>query len=486
MGKRQHAINEMVYHVHGMSDGDKVAFVQFMSKYRSCKSLVNMFRAFDSTDLNSEPKGLIKRIIEDQNGNAYKNFHRFKKKVFEFELSTKRLDYFKKYDPHFYYFMCLKKEILASEMLTERNAYHTSIQVLKETFKKAGQFEFLGLQKDCLRDMEQFSKYSGQQRLEKRYADQHASFSIQFERFESINKLFEKWVFGMRCCANHHTLLEKEASADFYRYHSEWQLRNVLWMAQFLDAKVLFEKKENRRSLFNSNALKRELYLRPGLYPASFRLSVHLLILENLWYLKKFSLIERYSRKLLNLDHFPAYQRIPMLQYFLCYFLWIRKFEMIELIMSDLDSDMAYGHFDSFQARARLVELSSYFLLGDFRKCLSYLNRENRLNYLDCQHSEFDMRCIELLSLLELGEELLYQDKLESLRRYISRNDELKTDLYVASINNVLKKNKSLNSQELKIYHELMSKRSIFDLRWVIIRLILSYLMRHQSNKRRA
>ena len=469
MGKRQDAIDEMVYHVRRMSDGDKVAFVQFMSKYRSCKSLVNMFRAFDSTQPNSSPKGLIKRIIDDKNGNAYKNFHRFKKKIFEFELSTKRLDYFKRYDPHFYYFMCLKKEILASEMLTERNAYHISIQVLKETFKKAGQFEFLGLQKDCLRDMEQFSKYSGQIRLQKRYADEHASFTIQYEQFEEIKKLFENLVFGMRCCAVHKSVTNTDASSVFHTYHKKWPLRNAIWMARFLDAKVMFEQNEHHRSLINSNALKRELNLRPGLYPASFRLSVHLLILENLWYLKKFKLIERYSRKLINLDHFSAYQRIPMLQYFLCYFLWIRKFEMIDLIMSDLDADMAYGHFNSFQARARLVELFSIFLQGDYRRCLMYLNRENRLKYLECHQSEFDMRCIEILCLSEVDEDLLLFDKLESLRRFISRNSDLKTDMVVKSISDAIMRKKTLNAQELKMYHTLMSKRSIFDLRWVII-----------------
>jgi hypothetical protein len=141
--------------------------------------------------------------------------------------------------------------------------------------------------------------------------------------------------------------------------------------------------------------------------------------------------------------------------------------------MSDLDNDMAYGHFESFQARARLVELSSHFLRDDFRKCLSYLNRENRLSYLECHHSEFDMRCIELLSLLNLEEDLLFRDKLESLRRFISRSEELKSDMYVASITNALRKNKAMNSEELKIYHELMSKRSVFDLRWIIIQSIV-------------
>ena len=267
--------------------------------------------------------------------------------------------------------------------------------------------------------------------------------------------------------------LNENASETFYNYHRQWKLQNVLWMAQFLDSKILFEKEEYQDSLFSSTALKRELNLKPGLYPASFRLSLHLLILENLWYLKKFKLIERYSRKLLHLDRFPAYQRIPVLQYFLSYFLWIRKFDMIELIMSDLNSDMAYGHFNSFQARARLIELSSYFVKGDFRKCLSYLNRENRLNYLDCQYSEFDMRSIELLCLLELEEDLLFQDKMESLRRFISRSEALKEDSYVSSFISVLRKNKVLESQELKIYHELMAKRSVFDIRWIIIQSIV-------------
>ena len=83
MGKRQDVVSEMTYFVHRMSDSDKVAFIQFVSKYRSSNSLVSMFKAIDLWDPKTEAKGLIKRIVKDQNGNAYKNFHRFKKKVFE-------------------------------------------------------------------------------------------------------------------------------------------------------------------------------------------------------------------------------------------------------------------------------------------------------------------------------------------------------------------------------------------------------------------
>ena len=463
----------MVHHLRRMKDADKAAFVRFVSKYRSSKSLVHMFRAFENADPSTPFKGLLNSIQSNPNGKAYKTFHRFRKKVFEFELSSKRLEYFRKIDPHHYYYIYLKKEILAAEMLTERNAYHISIQLLKETLKRAQQYEYLDLQRQCLKDLVEFSRYTGHPRLESKYSKEFNEISNSLAEYEGLCGVFEKAAFGLRCCAHHVQQLKSGDADAFFNYDRTWPMKKAVWMGEFLVARTAFHRMKYRQSLFHANALKRELNLRPGLYPATFRLSIHLLILENLWYLKKFKLIGRYSRKLLRLDHFPVYQRIPVQQYFLHYFLLQGNHEMINLLLEDFNLEHTYRHFPHFMARARVVECASFFQKCEYHSFLACLNRNFSERDLDCAHLNFTLRCLEVISLRKTGDDILALDKLECLRRFISRHDILKNDDFCQASFRILKNEGIRETIQMTTLHKAVLKTSVYDLHWITVQWIL-------------
>ncbi|MEQ9063637.1 MAG: hypothetical protein RIE58_05640 [Vicingaceae bacterium] len=481
MGKQHLAILEMIYHIERMKDSDKVALVQFLGKYRSNKTLVNVFRSLENALPGKPYCGVLKTVLEKPNSAAYKNFHRFRKKLFEFELTVKRLDSFRRYDPQSFFHITLKKEILAAEMLTQRNAYKLSIQLLRDTLKRAEQYEYLDLQSDCLRDLVEFSRISGRPRLEAAYNKEHFQIKGLHAQFEELRKKFEDGVFGMRCCAFHLPVMIQNADQAYVHFNTKHQLKKIEWMGKFLKAKEVQRYYNYQESLFLCTRLKREMNRHPGLCPAFLRVTLHILVLENLWYLKKMQLIEKYSKKLLRLDHVPTYQRIPVLLYFLHYFLWIQRFEMIELILLDLKRENAYSHFKEFMARAQLIHLATLFMKNQFTELLIFLNRQNLLTTLQCEHLNFDVRSMEILALKANGEENLLEDKLESLRRFVSRQASLKNDNYAHAFSEIVQKGRVIPQKHLPLFHHLMASISVYDLRWLTIQGIVEAYAPEQS-----
>ena len=143
-------IFELIFHLQGMDQVNKSHFKKFIGKYRFSKSLNKMIAEFEKSN-PYEPAGFLYHLIRNLNGKDYKTYLRLKKQLFEFELSSKRIDFFRKEDIHLYMESYLKKEVLAANILLEQNAHLNAIQILNEASNNDG--IRISVKKCSIRDM---------------------------------------------------------------------------------------------------------------------------------------------------------------------------------------------------------------------------------------------------------------------------------------------------------------------------------------------
>ena len=450
----------------------KTAFKKFISKYRSSKTLMRMLKEFEKST-PYEPTGFLYKLIRNQNSADYKTYLRFKNHLFEFELSSKRIDFFKKDDLNSYLHSYLMKELLTANILIERSAYFNANQSLNEIYKKAEKYELLEIQKPCAKSLTQFYQYTSQKEAFEEWSLRTQKISEEYRIYEKRIDDFEIAVHRLKCCAIHNENMQNVLIMPYKSTYKRTRLLKMKWMHSFLEAKVLFRKKQYQDSLNLCFELKRMLENEPGLFPLHYKLIMYLLSAENLWFLKKFYAVNELSYKAGRLDIFSMHQRIPALYMALCYFLHKRRYEHIEIVCGEVKSVLGFGHFKEYLARIRMIELMVLFNKKEYRKFLKKINRSN--NYIGnlCAFNLFLLRTLELCCLHILTDGVSVDDKFESLRRYVGRNNELKTDLFCKLILKTCRKWEIKGEDHLKAFNKYIKLSCIHDLRWLVVDFLL-------------
>lgn len=463
----------MVIHIHGMTDSEKKSFNEFIGEKKSNHSIRLIFKEFEKCNPDKTPSGLVKRLLTMPKSGDYRTFERFKRILFDFEISSRRLGHFKSEDHHTYIQTELRKKLMASQLIFGRNAIQTSIQTLHETYHKARKHEHIQLALDCALDLYKYYGFQGELILQDRW-------KAIVKRLENLNYLhqlisnkFEEIIFHPQCCELHAENEPKEG-VGFLDNIPVLKLQSAKWMQEAVQIMIAGHAVEPVYILQKAITLRRKLRENPGMYPVYFKVAVAKIILESLWKLKRHSLILKGIHNLRGVKGLTVFQSIPILRFYLCYLLKRDYLHLITGILEHVYSEVIYQKFPAFMAFVNRIQWILYLRKKKYGSVLMAINREDNTSLIVCSSIEMQFRIIEIIALYKTGKKILVLDRLENLRKLIQRKSDLRKDKYCGLYIQVLKQGLEKTDHQLQL--DFFVPAPLYDLRGEILdQLILCF-----------
>lgn len=441
-----------------MKESDRQSFRKSLSRYKDSIGLLNMMKAFEQCNNSDNPNGIIKRLVSLQGGKEIRNYNKFKSLLFEFEISNKRLNHFRKTDNYTYTFIVLKKKFLSAQMMAEKDAYLTSIQSMTEIFKKAEQLDYLEIQKDCAINLTSYYNLTGNKDESVFWHNETIRILNDLIKYNSIHQIFEKELLQLDCCNSHQNnqfqLSNNEGSSSVRTINS--MLKIIEW------GRIRKQYKTN--DFFNRSLnLHRELIKNPEVYPGHFQLILKKFLFEDLYRLGRLRILKDQINKIGFLHHYPIYRRIPLINFYLFFLYKTKDFINLKALIADIDSENAFVQFQPFMIQ--FIKIKALYLLSikKEKEALRLLNRKES-GQIKCEFIDFELRLIEIICFYRLSEWSLLEDKIDSLRHFTFRHVELKNSAYCLVIFNCIRSlilHNKIDGQLLSIYHE----ENVYDLR---------------------
>lgn len=441
-----------------MKESDKQLFRKSLSGNKGGIELLNMMKAFEQCNQLTTPRGIVKRLVTMQGGKDLRNYNKLKSLLFEFEISSKRLNHFRKTDIYTYNLFDLKKRFLAAQMMTEKDAYLTSIQSMTEIFKKAGQYDYLELQKDCAINLTSYYNLTGNKKASIFWTNETIRILNDLIKYNSVHQIFEKELLQLDCCNYHKSHQFQSGIIDKVS-----SVRTINSMLKIIEWRGIRKHYKSSDSFKESLNLHRELIENPEVYPGHFQLIMKQFVYEDLYRLGRITILKRQINKIAFLDQYPIYRRIPLINFYLFFFYKTKDFTNLRALIGGIDSESAYSQFQPFMIQ--FIKIKTLYLLSmkKEKEALRILNRKER-SQIKCEFTDFEYRLIEIICFYRLSEWSLLEDKIDSLRQFTFRHDELKNSAFCLLIFNCIRSlilHNKIDGHLLNIYHE----DSVYDLR---------------------
>ncbi len=417
-----------------MRDSEKAEFKRFIIERKNEEALIRMFRAFEKCQLNREAQGVIKRIIVLPDGTDYRLFLQLKNLLFEYEISSRRIKYFKKEDIHMFLEIELKKEFIVAQMLTERDAYASSINHMILAFKKAKKFDFLQIQKDCSDNLSQYYRLTGDLKQSEYWYEISGQLNHELSEYNRLRNIFENSLNKVNCCIEHAKLSNPYTNISF-----NGATMKTKWMSEVLMLNANRNETSSHESLVEFNRLYRIIKRHPGVFPKEFRVVVLKFAFEDLYRLKKYVILTRQAHKVFTLNRLPLYNRIPLMNFFLHFLFKRRMSGLLNSLIDIIDSEDSYRQFIPFIHSLNRIRIMHLYAMKSYKSVLKILNQQEMVKS-DCSFTDFQNRILEILCLLHIDEEDLAHDRLENLRRFVFRNDELRDSIIHRSLYESIRK----------------------------------------------
>lgn len=464
MLKATEYLKEISSYIEKMQEGEKSRFQSFITRRKNGRNLRNALNAIAKTDA-SEYGANFGSLRRTKLNRLLRNFNEFKIAILEFEGSLGFRPHLKGHDSFDSVCMELRKEIIAAQALAEKDAYHLSIAAIKEIYAKAKKFEVLQVQKDCAGHLTTYFNLCGFPDQALVWKKENMLLSVLITKSYVLQEEMLNRIDCLPCCDQHQPAEDHSSLSD-----SKFNNRKINWMLEILDFARRKNSMDARNSLTKCLTLFREVREEPFLYPIHFRASVTKLMVEDLFRLGRFELLSAFSEQIDLLNYIPAYRRMPLINFFLHFHLKSGNLESFSSLVKRSRNTAALQVFHPFIQKLDYTELLCHFINGSYHQVLRSINRKE-MPESKCVFVDFDMRTMEVLSLFRVGEDNTAFDKLESLRRFLFRHDELKRSEYCLGIY------KCLRSQIMKKSRihlpEINPTGSVYDMRTLIARSIL-------------
>lgn len=441
-----------------MKESDKQSFRKSLSRYKDSIELLNMMKSFEQCNHLENPQGVVKRLVSLQGGKDSRNYNKFKTLLFEFEISSKRLNQFRKTDNYNYTLFVLKKRFLGAQMMTEKDAYLTSIQLMTEIFKKAEQYDYLELQKDCAINLTSYYNLTGNNKEAIFWTNETIRILNDLIKYNSVHQIFEKELLQLDCCNNHKSHLFQSGIVA-----KPTSVRTINSMLKIIEWKGIRKHYKSSDSFKESLNLHRELTKNPEVYPRHFQLIVKKFVFEDLYRLDRLSILKKQINKIAFLDQYPIYRRIPLINFYLFFFYKTKDYTNLEALIGDIDSAIVYLQFQPFMMQFLKIKALYLLSIKKEKEALRLLNRKET-SQIKCEFTDFEFRLIEIICLYRLSEWSLLEDKIDSLRQFTFRHDELKNSAFCLLIFNCIRSlilHNKIDVHLLNIYQE----ENVYDLR---------------------
>lgn len=424
MAKRIDIVYDLIFFIQRIKEKDRQQFKKYLSTKKNKEDLLKLYKAFERCDKFAEPKGIIKRVINFREGKDYRLFRSLRSHLFRYEISNKRIQYFKYKDPHEYLYIQLKGGYIAAQMMTEQDAYITSIYQMTETYRRAERFEVLNIQKDCAENLSKFYELSGDELNAAWWAKEREGVRSDLDRYEDIHNDLEKKLLKITCCESHELSFRSNGERKV-----DSKIRKIAWMVRLIDWSHQKIEYPPDRSFEISNGLYRELKKNPGMFPKHFRIIVLKYVLEDLYRLGRTDILGQFAKKIYRLEDFPVYQRLPLLKFFLYFLLKSRNDRIMDLVLKDLEDEKSYDQFRPFHDHAVKVKCLYLIRIDKSTEALQVLSA-HLSQKISCEFMNFDFRYIEMICFYKLRKWEILEDKLESFRRFTFRQNNIRNSSY--------------------------------------------------------
>ena len=100
-------------------------------------------------------------------------------------------------------------------MLTEKDAYASSILIMKETYSKAYKYEFLQTQKDCADNLSSFFQMTGDDAKSRTWLKLSKELEPVISEYNRVHYILETQVHRIHCCENHKSTFSEKVDYAF-------------------------------------------------------------------------------------------------------------------------------------------------------------------------------------------------------------------------------------------------------------------------------
>lgn len=343
----------------------------------------------------------------------------------ELRLTDESIDYLKQRDEHVHLQIKLGKQILLAQVMHEEGNPESAYVVLKKVYQKAEKYELFNRQRDAADKLKRISLVLGKRSDFYCWSNQFNETVEMLAHYRMVTADFNSLVHpdfnpkqGIDYCNDRYIQVKG------FRLNAQYTGIKTSWMHNFIQAHHHRERKDYRTAQSVAWKLLRILKEHPIVFSRQMYLILMQFILENMYYLNKKHVVIRAGFKVEAHDSFPIYQTFPLYNMHILELFRQKKVVEMEAAIDRILKLPLIDNFYRIHQHLELARLHALFLRRDYGKCLKEISRNPLLQTLDSTESKLDMRVLELICFWEKGEFTLVSDKLEALRKYLSRNDK--------------------------------------------------------------
>lgn len=400
----------MASYVQSIPDNHRQLLISFLK--RSHNNSIKILNSLDQISAGQSSPEVL-RYAPDRN----REYYRFKKRLDEFRIAEECIDFLKKKDQHVYFQNKIAKKILSAQILIDTKRPINAADLLKRAYKKANKYEFLNHQRDCASKLKRLYKPLDSNEFNK-WDSIHATTLNTIEVYKSLTPSFNEIVESRFCCEFHRVDL-----VDFPQIEQE-NIKSLIkfqFMRKFLEANI--HRLSNDHKSAQGCAWELLLLYRNNqvILSRHYYLILIQFMLENMKYLNKTHVVSKAAARIDLLDQFPLHQSFPLLSFHL--FELFRN-EQADYMIAEIErirSNLTTAFYVHINQHLTIALIHAHFLKGEYPECLKLINKKLSFSNILCCRLAADLKITEVICYFEKKDDEMVHQKLEALRKFISR-----------------------------------------------------------------